>query len=119
MKYLLETYRTLNGPVHYIDLGIFAYGEWIIYDGVKPVYHVNCFRENSESDLLIHELLKTGKFKIKSIVNLINEQFNKNFNLGKRPLLGIKIKSELTELKLDPIPLSMLEKLKNAAQQHL
>tara|TARA_R110000744_G_scaffold94224_3_gene181974 strand:+ start:2362 stop:2721 length:360 start_codon:yes stop_codon:yes gene_type:complete len=119
LKYLVDTYKTLTETIDYVDLGMFAYGEWIIYEKKKPKYHICCFRENSKSDFIINNLLESKNFSIESIIKQINQKFNRKLNFGRRPLFGFKTKSELTELELKPLPIELVENIKNVVQQRL
>lgn len=119
MKYRIDTYKTLTKTINYVDLGMFAYGEWIIYEKKTPKYHISCFRENSESDLIIKNLLESKNFTIESIIKYVNQKFNKKLNFGRRPLIGLKIKSELTELELMPIPIELIKNIKNVLQHRV
>jgi len=109
LKYRIDTYKTLSKTIEYIDLGDSVYGEWIIYEKKIPKYHISCFGENSQSDLIIKNLIETRKLTIESIINNINQKFNKKLELGKRPFFSIKTKSELVELELNPIPIELID----------
>jgi hypothetical protein len=109
LKYKIDTYKTLSKTIKYIDLGDSVYGEWIVYEKKTPKYHISCFGENSQSDLIIKNLIETKKLTIESIINNINQKFNKKLELGKRPFFSIKTKSELVELELNPIPIELID----------
>ena len=77
MKYRIDTYKTLIGTIDYLDLGIFTYGEWVIYEKGKPKYHISCFKENSKSDLMVKSLIESENLSIESIIKCINKKFNR------------------------------------------
>lgn len=108
MKYLKTTYKTITGKADVIDIGDYTYGEWIIYENEKPRFHINCFRENSESDILIKNRIENQNQSIEFIINEINSKLKKKLTLGKRPTIEIKIKSELIEMVLHPLPIEWL-----------
>ena len=109
LKYRIHTYKTLSKTIKYIDLGMSAYGEWIVYEKKTPKYHISFFGENSESDLIIRNLIEIKKLTIESIINNINQKFNKKLELEKKPFFSIKTKSELVELELNPIPIELIK----------
>ncbi|MCO5947582.1 hypothetical protein [Mucilaginibacter flavidus] len=104
-KYFKTTFWTIFGLRDLINLGDFVYGEFIIYDGNIPAYHVNCFRKNSVSDALVNQLLAGGKESIESAIRKINGKQGTKLNFGKSPLLiRIEKKEEIVELDLPPLP---------------
>ncbi len=109
-KYRITTYRTLKGKCELVDIGDHIYGEWIIYENEKPKFHVNLFREDSESDKRIKELIEHKNESIESIIKKINLSFKMELNLGKRPIIEIVVNTKLKELALNPIPTEWLLK---------
>lgn len=113
MKYLKKTYRTISGTSDFIDIGNHGYGEWIVYESLVPKFHINCFRENSESDSIIKTLIENENQTIENILTLINKNLRKKLTLGKRPIIALETKRELIELELNPIPTEWLKKNRN------
>ena len=109
LKYRVTTYKTITGTREYVDLGDHAYGEWIVYDGIIPKYHINCFRESSDSDTRIKFLLDKQKRTIGDIIIQVNSLTNQNLSIGERPLLEHLIASNIKELELKPLPIEWLE----------
>ncbi|BDD03950.1 hypothetical protein [Aureibacter tunicatorum] len=114
MKYRIITSLTLTGKMRHIDLGDFAYGEWIIYENRLPRFHIDCFRENSDADSLINSLLKSKNWTIEKILDKINQTENRNLTLGyKTPFIEFELSSELQEIKLNTLPMDWIKKLEN------
>lgn len=114
MKYRVLKYLTLTGTFEVVSLSMFSNGEWIIYDGKIPKFHISCFDEDSESDTMIKDLLEIEKWSIEIIIERINKSMNLNLNFGKsRPWFEIIISSKLLELNLKPIPVKWIEEIKN------
>jgi hypothetical protein len=114
MKYRTITFKTLTGNQEYIDLGDQSYGEWIIYEDKFPKFHINCFRENSHADSLIKSLIENEKWTIEELLDKINQLDNRHLTLGKKPLIEIVSTSELKEIKLDSLPIDLVEKIKSS-----
>jgi len=113
MKYRVSTYVTFTGTTDFVDLGDMCYGEWIIYNGDIPKFHIAIFRENSKSDTLIKNLIEKEKLNIEFIIQRLNKSMNLDLRFGKRPWVEIIKSSELKELDLVPIPVSWIEKIIN------
>jgi hypothetical protein len=104
-KYRQLSFYTLRGITKFIDLGDFSYGEWIVYDGRGPKYHVNIFDEQYNSNLLIKSLIENERETLYSIIHKISINEGVKLSLGHRPLfIEIVQKSELVDLELDPLP---------------
>ena len=105
MKYKLTTYKTLTGNKEILELTEDAYGQWIIYQSKKPMFHVNCFDFENESNQILNSLLLVKQQSINRILNNINKKNNINLSLEKAPLIEIKVASKIKELELEPLPL--------------
>ncbi|MDN5289578.1 MAG: uncharacterized protein JWR38_5852 [Mucilaginibacter sp.] len=103
MLYRVTTYYSLKGFTKLIDLGDVANGEWIVYDNKIPKYHIHSFNKGSDSDVIIHSLLKNKKETIKSIVYKINAKQGTKLSFGNKPIVEIVKKSELINLELIPL----------------
>ncbi len=114
MKYRIRTYKTLTGKRDFVDLGGQSYGEWVVYEKEIPKFHISCFSENSKSDLIIKELIESGKWTIEAIIDRINESYETALTLDNRPVIKFQIASELRDLDLTPLPTKWMEKIKTA-----
>lgn len=102
--YRVVTYYSLRGLIEFVDLGEYSYGQWIIYDDEIPKYHVNIFDKSFESNIRLSKLLENTQETIESILLKINSKENTKLSLGQRPVLEVIKKSELVNLKLEPLP---------------
>lgn len=103
-KYLDISYYTLKGKRHFLDVGDFAYGEWIIYESGLPKFHINVFDKAADSNVMISHLLTAKKETINSLLKKINKDQNKRLSLRSRPSLGIIKEYNTIELNLIPLP---------------
>jgi hypothetical protein len=113
MDYRVNTYKTLFGKqeILEIELGDHVYGEWIIYEGDSPKFHI-CSLNDSDSGKLIKHLIENQGWTIEKIINKVNRLQNRNFHFGKRPLFSRQESSTLKEINLAEIPIEWIEKLK-------
>ena len=111
MKYRIVKYKTLTGIQEFVDLGDQAYGEWIVYINNFPKFHINCFRENSDSDVLIKKVIEKKNWTIEKLIDLVNENENIKLSLGTRPWIEIESSTELREITLEPLPYHWIEKI--------
>jgi trehalose utilization protein len=109
MKYRCITYQRESGNYEFIELGDYSYGEWIVYENNCPKFHVNCFRENSQADSLIKDLIEKENWTIEEILEKINQEENRHLSLGKRPSLAIS--SQCKEIELASIDCETIKKL--------
>jgi hypothetical protein len=109
-KYLQVSYYTLTGIRKVIDLGDFSYGEWIIYEGNKPIYHVNLHTE-FRSDKAVNSMINKNLDTIESILNRINIKHKLSLNLINPPWITLVKKEELIVLNLPPLPDHLVENI--------
>lgn len=109
MAYRVSTYLTLKGVRQYVDLSDFSYGEWIINSNGSPTYHINAF-DKFNSEQSICDLIDKDN-NIDLLLKKINKNNNVNLSLHGKPW-GILIKSEITNIHLDSLPVSWLESIK-------
>lgn len=105
MKYKLSKYKTLTGKKEILELTEDAYGQWIIYQNKKPMFHVNCFDFENESNQVLNSLLLTRQKSINEVLNTINKKNNTNLSIEKARFFEKQIDYEIKEFKLGPIPL--------------
>lgn len=105
--YRVITYWTLTGNREFVDLGDQSYGEWIIYEDLRPKYHVSLFDQSESSQLIKGKLEKEG-WTIEQLLQWINELRNVKLSLVSKPLIEIVISSKLRRLDLPCIPVVLL-----------
>jgi hypothetical protein len=93
--YRVVTYYTIRGLVKFVDLGDFAYGEWIIYENRNAKYHINAFDKEAISNIIINEKLSDKKDTIESIIFKINKNQELRLSFGYCLCIEIEKKSEL------------------------
>lgn len=104
MKFKLTTYRTLVGTKDVLEIPKKKSGQWIIYQNNKPKYFVDCFDFKEESNLIMNNLILSEKNTIDDVIKRIKKKKNINLSLAKPPIFEIKVKSEVRELELAPLP---------------
>ncbi|AUC85829.1 hypothetical protein CW731_11255 [Polaribacter sp. ALD11] len=106
MKLLATTYRTLSGTKEIIELPLKKNSQWIIYKDGKPSFFVDFYDLQEESNAMMNSLVLCSKRTITEALELINKKNNINLSIPKISRLGFskKIKSESTNLDLQPIP---------------
>ncbi len=102
--YRQTSFYSIKGITKLIELGDQTYGEWIIYEGGLPTYHVNVFDQSFGSNVIINSLLVSKKETIESIINKINTKQATKLSLGNEPVIKIVKKSETVNLELGPLP---------------
>ena len=110
-KYRVNTYQKIFGKIDFVELQNSSYGEWIIYENGIPKFHVNLFRTNSPSDNRIKIYLDENDSSIEEIISIINLTQNTSLKLVRKPKIKWIRKSELKELILNPIPISLLSNI--------
>ena len=113
MKYRTLKYKTLSGYFDKITLSNQEYGDWIIYNGDIPKYHISLFRIDSKSDSLIKEFLDSPLWDIESLISKIGDFHSMDLNFGKPPYFKFKISDKIEEYELNPFPYEKLIFLEN------
>ncbi len=109
-KYLQVSFWTLRGTRKIIDLGK-AYGEFIIYDGTIPKYHIECF-DDAAANKLVNGLLESKRETIDSIIKKINIKNDTRLSLGKGwPWVVINEAERTVSLDLPPLPIDLLNSI--------
>jgi hypothetical protein len=106
MIFLETTYRTFSGKKKIIEIRQKKPTQWIIYKDGNPSYFVDCFDLEKESNCIMNSLVLCAERSIEEVLELISKKNNINLSVPKISRLGFKkkIKSELVELALGPIP---------------
>ena len=106
MTYLETTYRTLSGTKEVVELKEKKDTQWIIYRDNKPAYFVDFFDLEKESNAMMNSLVLCTKRSLDEVLELINKKNNINLSVPKISRLGFKkkVKSEVKNLELKPIP---------------
>tara|TARA_Y100000310_G_scaffold342328_1_gene445097 strand:- start:4077 stop:4508 length:432 start_codon:yes stop_codon:yes gene_type:complete len=73
-----------------------------------PKYHINVFETASKSDAIIRGLIESGEMTIENIITEIIKQENISLRL-QSTVNGIKLKSKIQELTIEPMPFKLLE----------
>ena len=104
MKFKVTTYRTLTGTKEILEHRKKKSGQWIIYQNNVPTYHVDCFDFKDESNLILNNLILSERKSIEEVIKKIKKQQKVNISIPKAPLLEIEVKSEATDIELQPLP---------------
>jgi len=104
MKLKVTTYRTLKGNIRFLETLKEDNFQWIIYSGKRPTYFVDVFDLKTESNVILNSLLISSKKTIEEVVKTLNTKYNLNLSVPKAPPMSLKIKSEIREFDLVPMP---------------
>jgi len=104
MKYKLITYRTLTGTMEVLRIPKKKSGQWIVYQNNEPTYFVDCFDHKNESNQLLNSLIISERKSIVDVLKKIRKKQKVNLSLPKVPIFEIKVRSEVKELELKPLP---------------
>lgn len=106
MKVEISTYRTFSGTKEIVEVLEKKKTQWVIYEGNTPKYFVDFFDLETESNAMMNSLVLCGKRSLDEVLELINKKNNKNLSVPIITKLGIKkkLKSEIIELHLEPLP---------------
>ena len=105
MKYKLNTYWSLTGSKKILEIPNKRAGQWIIYQDNEPSYYVDCFDFESDSNLVLNNLILSERKSIGEVLKRIKKKKNIDLCLPKTPLFEIQLSSEEKELHLRPLPL--------------
>lgn len=104
MKVKVTTYKTLKGKKRYLEPLKKSNYQWIIYSGKRPTYFVDIFDLKTESNVLLNSLIFSSKMQMEQIITILNKKFKLTLSLPKPPYLSTKVKSEIKEFNLVPMP---------------
>ena len=101
-------YRTLTGTKEIFELPNKKNTQWIVYLNNLPAYFVDCFDLKTEANLIMNSLVLGNQKPIEDVLKRIGKKNNVKLSVKKTPLIEIKVKSELKECNLEPLPLKWL-----------
>ncbi len=104
MKYKLTTYRTLTGTKEVLFIPKKRSGQWVVYHNDEPTYFVDCFDFKKESNLIMNTLIISERKSISDVLKKIRKKQKVKLTLPKTPFFEIKVRSEVKELELKPLP---------------
>ena len=106
MNIIKSTYRTFSGIREIIEVPKNNGAKWVIYQDDKPTFFVDLFDLSIESNSMMNSLVLCAKINIEDVLKLVNKRNNINLSIPKISslLFKIKLKSEIMELHLEPIP---------------
>lgn len=104
MNFKVTTYKTLIGKKRYLETLEKDNYQWVIYSGKRPKYFVDAFDLKTTSNAILNSLLISSKRTIEEIIQILNLKFNLNLSVSKAPSMSFKIKSEVKQFKLEPLP---------------
>ncbi len=104
MIYKLTTYKTLTGKRKLLEKKDKKPTQWVVYLDKKPTFYVDCFDLQTESNMLMNNLVLCERKSIGNVLKEINEMYNVRLSIETAPLLGVETTSEFKELELEPIP---------------
>lgn len=104
MKFKLTTYRTVNGNKLVLETLKNRNSQWVVYKDNKPTFFVDVFDLKTESNVVMNSLIFTARKSIQEILKIISKKNKVKLSVSKPPVFSLKVKSEVTELKLKPIP---------------
>ena len=106
MNFRVSTYRTFSGIKEIIEVPKNNGAKWVIYQDDKPTFFVDLFDLSIESNSMMNSLVLCARRNIEDVLKLVNKRNNINLSIPKISslLFKIKLKSEIMELHLEPIP---------------
>lgn len=104
MKYRVVTYKTLKGTKKIVKSFTKTLTKWVVYQDDKPKYYVDFFDIKTESNAMLNSLVICDKKSIREVLKIISKKNNVHLSIPRVSFLGIKVKSEYTDLELQPIP---------------
>lgn len=108
-KFKLTTYRTITGSKDILEIPKKKSGQWIIYQNEEPTYFVDCFDFKEESNLIMNNLILSERNTIDKVLKRIKKEKNIKLSISKPPMVEIKVKSEIKEVKLQTLPEEWLQ----------
>ena len=106
MNFRVSTYRTFSGIKEIVEVPKNNGAKWVIYQDDKPTFFVDLFDLSIESNSMMNSLVLCARRNIEDVLKLVNKRNNINLSIPKISslLFKIKLKSEIMELHLEPIP---------------
>ena len=111
MNLIKSTYRTFSGIREIIEVPKNNGAKWVIYQDDKPTFFVDLYDLSIESNSMMNSLVLCAKINIEDVLKLVNKRNNINLSIPKISSLifKIKLKSEIMELDLVPLPEKWLD----------
>ena len=111
MNIIKSTYRTFSGIREIIEVPKNNGAKWVIYQDDKPTFFVDLFDLSIESNSMMNSLVLCARKNIEDVLKLVNKRNNINLSIPKISSLifKIKLKSEIMELDLVPLPEKWLD----------
>ena len=111
MNFRVSTYRTFSGIKEIVEVPKNNGAKWVIYQDDKPTFFVDLFDLSIESNSMMNSLVLCAKINIEDVLKLVNKRNNINLSIPKISSLifKIKLKSEIMELDLVPLPEKWLD----------
>ncbi|WP_299666929.1 hypothetical protein [uncultured Polaribacter sp.] len=106
MNFITNTYRTLSGIKKVVELPVKKDYQWVIYQDNKPAYFVDYFDLEKESNAMMNILVLCSDNSLNDVLKIISKRNNIYLSVPKVSRIGLqkKIKSEIIDLDLQPIP---------------
>jgi hypothetical protein len=106
MKMIKSTYRTFSGIREIIEVPKNKRTKWVIYQDDKPTFFVDFYDLSIESNSMMNSLVLCARRNIEDVLKLVNKRNNINLSIPKISsfLFKIKLKSEIIEIDLVPLP---------------
>ena len=110
MNFVINTYVTFSGIKKVVELCKKNHHQKLIYQDNKPAYFVDFYDLQKESNAMMNILVLCTGDPIDKVLNNINKRYSINLSI---PIISKirfqkKIKSEIIDLDLNPIPLKWL-----------
>jgi hypothetical protein len=104
--FIATTYRTFSGTKEVLEIPQKKSTQWIVCQDKKPKYFVDFYDLQEESNSMMNSLVLCTERSIGEVLTLINKKNNINLSTPKISRLGlsIKLKSEVKDIDLLPIP---------------
>ena len=90
MKFLTTTYKTLSGTKEILEIPKKKSTQWIVYQDNKPMYFVDFYDLEKESNAMMNSLVLCTKQNIYTVLNSINKKYNLNLSSPKNLNLCLK-----------------------------
>lgn len=109
MKYRLITYKTINGLKKIVKPLKSTSSQWVVYKDDKPKYFVDFFDIKTESNAILNSLVLCDKRSLREVLSFINKKNNVHLSIPWASYTITKLKTEYTDLELEPIPEEWLD----------
>ena len=110
MNFVINTYVTISGIKKVVELCNKNHHQKLIYQDNKPTYFVDFYDLQKESNAMMNILVLCSGNPINKVLKSINKRYNINLSIPIISRIGLqrKIRSEIVNLDLQPIPLKWL-----------